>query len=262
MNARDQEIALEARDRLTDGCATMDRLLTGLLDGKGRIADEVHTIRKLGKSLRGGFALFDLKKNAAREIQTIGRMLAGPRDAVSRQHTWQRLGWDGGDTVTSAISSLLEQQTHSAARKPTPESILWCRERVATAIKALETADPSTFPERLEPGLQRLYKKVEKRCRKMADGGDETFHNARKAVKAWLGAAGFLPKGVVVFPKRLNALADLLGDENDLATLSRWLDEHGFTHRFAPGLWKKIRKTRADLQSRAIKDARHLLGKS
>ena len=47
----------------------------------------------------------------------------------------------------------------------------------------------------------------------------------------------------------------MLGDENDLATLSIWLDEHGFTKRFAPDLWTTIKSSRKRLQGKAIKEA-------
>ena len=53
----------------------------------------------------------------------------------------------------------------------------------------------------------------------------------------------------------LDRLAKWLGDENDLATLSGWLEAHGFTERFAPGLWKTVRKARSRLQRKVI---RHL----
>ena len=95
MNFPNDSVTQFAKDRLAGGCDTMRQRLHGLLDAKGRVAEEVHAIRKLGKSLRGGFSLFRLEKSAALEIQAIGRLLAGPRDAVSRLKTWNKLGWVG-----------------------------------------------------------------------------------------------------------------------------------------------------------------------
>jgi hypothetical protein len=77
-------------------------------------------------------------------------------------------------------------------------------------------------------------------------------------VKAWLGAIGFLPEHSVKADPVLHELAEQLGDENDLATLAAWLDEHGFTRRFAPDLWDAIKTSRQRLQRKVIKDAERL----
>jgi hypothetical protein len=232
----------------------MQRLLNGLLDSKGRIAEEVHAIRKLGKSLRGGFSLFRLKESAI-EIQAIGRLLSGPRDAVSRLKTWEKLGWQGDPLVVSAIHGLLEQQTHSAARRPPPEAVAWCVERVAEARKGLTDLPAADLEAVLASGLKKLAKRVRKRFKKLDRGGLEDFHDARKALKAFLGAHGFLPEGAVALDPGVAEIADLLGDENDIATLSAWLVDHGFTRKFAPGLWELLEDRRGKLQQRVIAEA-------
>ncbi len=244
-----------AKAQLTQGCDTLDRLLTGLLDSKGRVAEEVHAIRKLGKSLRGGFSLFGLRKKSAHEIQVIGRLLAGPRDAVSRLSTWHKIGWDEDAAAVSAICGLLDQQTHSAARRPPPETIAWCHERVAAARENLLTLPPENLAAHLTAGLRKLRRQAIKRCRKLNDPSEEDFHDARKALKAYLGALEFLPEGAVAPQPVMAGLAELLGDENDLATLSTWLAEHGFTTRFVPGLWKKLKASRRALRQQAMADA-------
>jgi hypothetical protein len=254
----DQTIALLTRDRLTADCARMKDLLAGLLDSKGKVAEEIHAIRKLGKSLRGGFALFLLGKSAALEIQAIGRLLSGPRDAASRFNTWTKLGWVGDPAVSAAITGLLDQQTHSAARRPPPETISWCADRVSVALDELHSLPEEHLPERIAKGMARLDKRIRNRCRKLNHGKEEDFHQARKAVKAWLGAVGFLPDHSIKTNSILDDLAEQLGDENDLATLATWLDEHGFTNRFAPDLWNAITASRRRLQQKAIKDAKSL----
>jgi hypothetical protein len=254
----DETTSLLARERLTADCTKMKELLVGLLDSKGKVAEEIHAIRKLGKSLRGGLALFLLEKSAAREIQTIGRLLSGPRDAVSRFNTWTKLGWVGDPGISAAIHGLLEQHTHSAARRPPPETIAWCVDRVSAALEELQTIPAEHLPERVGKGLARLEKRALSRCRKLDRQDDEDFHQARKAVKAWLGAIGFLPENSVKADPVLHELAEQLGDENDLTTLAEWLDEHGFTRRFAPELWDAIKTSRRRLQRKAIKDAERL----
>jgi len=253
--------ATAARDRLIEGCESMSHLLPRLLDSKGRVSDEVHAIRKLGKSLRGGFSLFGLGKSSAREIQAIGRLLSGSRDAVSRRNTWEKLGWKSDSLVATTIVGLLDQQTHSAARRPPPEVIAWCIERVDHAREALAALPEDTLKDTIAKGVRQLEKHVKKSSRRMCRRGEDDFHETRKALKAYLGAIGFLESGEITPDPKMTKLAELLGDENDLATLSGWLVEHGFTHRFAPELWKKLEKTRRKLQDLAVDDARLLIQK-
>jgi CHAD domain len=250
----DEDVQI-ASQRLAGSCDVMEQLLNGLLDAKGRVAEEVHAIRKLGKSLRGGFSLFRLGETSAKEIQAIGRLLSGPRDAVSRLATWDKLGWDGDAAATAAIGGLLLQQTHSAARRPPPETIAWCVARVTAARQNLLELPQAELATRISTGLKKLDKQVTKRCKRLNHDGEEDFHDARKALKAYLGALGFLPEGAITLDLKLLELPEILGDENDLATLSTWLDQHGFTENFVPVLWKKLEKSRSRLRKRAIRDA-------
>jgi hypothetical protein len=247
-----------ARDRLANECETMKQLLGGLLDAKGKVAEEVHTLRKLGKSLRGGFSLFRLGKSSALEIQAIGRLLSEPRDAVSRFKTWHKLGWADDAQVAPAIHGLLEQQTHSAARRPPQETIDWCLARVDAASSGLDEVKAEALPQVIAKGLRKLEKRTLKRFAKLDHRAEEDFHEARKAVKALLGATGFLPEGLISTDPKLHDLAELLGDENDLATLSTWLENHGFTPRFAPDLWSLIAAKRHALQKEVIAKAAKL----
>lgn len=259
MNPLSEENARFASVQLATGCDQIERLLKGLLDSRGRVAEEVHAIRKLGKSLRGGFSLFRLAKNSSKEIQAIGRLLSGPRDAVSRLSTWRKLAWEGDPSTVEAIFGLLEQQTHSAARRPPAATMAWCVERVAAARGNLLDLPVESYVSRMEVGMAKLGKQVLKRCRALDQVDGEVFHDARKALKAYLGALGFLPEGTIPRDPTMVELAEILGDENDLATLSHWLEKHGFTADFAPGLWQKITESRKLLQKRAMQDAAALV---
>ncbi len=254
MRLLSQSDAEFVRSQLDSGCNAMAQQLNGLLDSKGRVAAEVHAIRKLGKSLRGGFSLFQLK-DAAAEIQVIGRLLSGPRNAVSRMKTWQKLDWEKEITISKAIFGLLDQHTHSAARRPPIEIIAWCHERVAEARKALMELPVESLQKITRNGAKRLQKKVCSRFSSLDFRNEEGFHESRKALKAFMGAAGFLPESAEPMDPKLAELGDLLGDENDLATLSYWLTEHGFTERFAPSLWKLIKKNRRAMRKQVIADA-------
>lgn len=258
MKSFDAEHARSACEQLTAGCELMALRLHELLDSKGRVAEEVHAIRKLGKSLRGGFALFRLGKSSAKEIQAIGRLLSGPRDAVSRLGTWERIGWADDPSAASAIHELLVQQTHSAARKPPKETVDWCVERVTAARKNLQELPAEGLPDRLSRGMKKLRKRVARRCRSLDRCGEEDFHDTRKALKAYLGALAMLPEQSYPLEKKLAALPELLGDENDLATLSSWLADHGFTDVFVPTLWGKIEDARHELRKEVIRDVAEL----
>ncbi len=249
-----------ASERLAAGCETIEQLLEGLLDSQGRVAEEVHAIRKLGKTLRGGFVLFRLGDSAAREIQVIGRLLSSPRDTVSRFSTWTKLGWNADEATSAAITGLLEQQTHTAASRPPPETISWCVERVRTAREELQQLPPESLAGRIEIGLRKLRKQVIRRCCHLDHRAEEDFHDARKALKAYLGAVEFLPEGTLTPEPVMADLAEILGDENDLSTLSTWLRRHGFTPGFAPDLWQLIRKTRLAIRKQAMTDAAILVG--
>ena len=248
-----------ARERLATGCGTMKQLLNGLLDSSGRVAEEVHAIRKLGKSLRGGFTLFRLEECAALEIQAIGRLLSGPRDAVSRLNTWNKLGWSADPETAAAIVGLLEQHTRSAARRPPPETIAWCLHRVDAALGMLDALPVDSLDKRVSKGLCKLEDKVRKRCSRLDHRAEHDFHEARKALKAWLGAVGFLPGDLSEVVTPLHDLAEMLGDENDLATLADWLRGHGFTPHFAPDLWKSLKMRRRRIQRKAIRCGKSVL---
>jgi len=259
MSSPNHEEARFVREQLAVGCDTMEHLLHGLLDSKRRVAVEVHAIRKLGKSLRGGFSLFRLGQSSAKEIQAIGRLLSSPRDAVSRLNTWKKLAWDDDASAAAAISALLDQQTHSAARRPPPETIAWCVERVTAARKNLQELPEESLAERVEVGLKKLRKQLAKRFGKINHRGEEDFHDARKALKAYLGALGFMPKESFAADPKMTELADVLGDENDLGTLSEWLEARGFTEDFVPSLWDKLTKSRNELRKDAVRDAARLI---
>jgi len=258
MSCDAEHSGIDAARRLADGCRELDGLLQALATGED-IALRVHAVRKLGKSLRGGCAVFGLEKPAGRQIQAVGRLLAASRDAVSRRQTWDRLGWNDGSPAATAIVALLDNQVAATAIAPPAEAIAWCRERVAAALAAVAALDPATLDARAEKGLKKLARAVVKRCRRMPRRGEEDFHDARKALKAHLGAGRFV-HGTSGGDTPHAALAELLGDENDLATLHAWLVAHGFTRAMVPELISRIDQRREPLRARAIQLAEAIAG--
>ncbi|MES2996195.1 MAG: CHAD domain-containing protein [Verrucomicrobiota bacterium] len=247
------ESAALAREKLSTACVEMKRLLDALRDPHhGRVADEIHAIRKQGKILRGGFELFRLKPTAGREIQAIGRLLSGSRDAVSRCSTWRKLDVSGDEQTVAAIAALLEQQIHISTRRPPEVSINWCHARVDAAMELLDSLPARELPERVSKGWKKLQRRARKLCHSLERRNEHRFHEARKALKAWSGAAVFLTDEHPL-KEPAPALMEELGDENDLTVLAAWLRTHGFTPRFAPGVWDILEQKQNKLRRHLVK---------
>ncbi len=231
------------RGHLLGLCNSMDACLLGLLDSKRRVAEGVHETRKVGKALRGGLALVGMPRATLGAVTAVGRMLAGQRDAVSRLKTWQRLGWEDApqaeaDTI-SAVTAMLEKLAHSAGRKPPQEAVAWAVAHIATVRAALVPRSEESLLEALPQGLRRLKRRLAKRLCKlgMRRSDEPAFHEARKGLKAWLGAQILL--GQTANSDCLH-LAELLGDENDLSALEAWLKARGFSKPMAPLMWRHL----------------------
>lgn len=242
------------RERLLGLCDTMEARLHGLLDSKRRVSDEVHEIRKLGKALRGGLILVGMPAETVRAVAAVGRLLAGQRDAVSRRKTWERLGWEDGphveDPSVRAVGAMLEKQARSAGRRPPQEAVVWAEARIWEVRKALARSSEVELQEELPQGVRRLRRRVCKRLKQlgMMECDKPAFHEARKALKAWLGAQALLAEPS---DGECAALAELLGDENDLTALETWLDARGFNKDMSPVVWQLVgdrhRKLRAKI---------------
>lgn len=244
----------DVRDRIATALDEMEHRLHGLLDSKGRVAEETHALRKLGKSIRGGLSLFGLPKSAVRAIGAIGRLLGGPRDAVSRRTTWQRLGLAEGphaaEPSVAAIGALLEQHARSAARRPPRQTISWAEVRLRHTRAALGAIPAADLSHRAEMGLKKLRKRVRLQLRLIVTRhGEEEFHDLRKSIKAWLGALHHLGRTP---DERILQFADLLGDVNDLHVFAGWLDAHGFVRSLAPIPWRAVEEKLAALKHEVL----------
>lgn len=242
----------EVRIRIDEECRRMASLVRSLKETGETPAGGIHEIRKLGKSLRGAFAMIRLRKSAGRDVQAVTRMLSGSRDAAALLQTWRNLDWSADPAVAAAVDALLDRDARAAAQCPPDEAVEWCLARIDSAVAKLAAIDPAALESRATGGFTRLDRRARKRCRRLDRKAAGRFHEARKAIKAWLGAAAFLPQDLRPADPGYHGLAKLLGDENDLATLSRWLDHHGFTRRFAPDLRHRIEQERKDLQRKAV----------
>jgi hypothetical protein len=249
-----------ARTQLVTGCETLERLLLELLElSPGSVATQVHAVRKLGKSLRGGFALFQMGRKPAREIQAVGRLLAGARDATSRLSTLKKLDWLEPLDSGAAIRSLLEHQSQLAAQPLPAEALRWCLERTSNARQCLDNLTLEESPRRIAKGLKKLHRQALIRCSNLDLRNQDAFHDARKALKAYAGAVSFLPPGVIEPNPLMLKLGETLGDENDLATFELWLSEQGFTEPITGELWPTLKRTQKQMRKQLIREARRLI---
>jgi len=266
MSGKSDPVAYAVRQALGKACDEMLRRLHALLKPEHKVAKEVHALRKLGKSVRGGMVLLEMEPETIRTVTAVGRLLGGARDAVSRRTTWERLGLDdgplAGDPSVIAVGAFIKNHAKSATRRPPEEVVSWAEARLHQAKAALKAIPSGELSGRLDEGRKRLAKRLKKRLKRLErdDPGAEELHGARKALKAWLGALGHLDETP---PPAMTALADLLGDINDLHTLADWLHAHGFSPELAPEPWKALREKLDALEKSALAEApgvRVLLG--
>ena len=137
-------------------------------------------------------------------VSTHGTSWAGP--ANPRWPPPSEVCWSNRPTPPPAARRLRPLRGVSRGWMPLRASCKPCRKRI------WRSASPRVLPN--------WRRKAVSRCRKLDHRAEEDFHEARKALKAWTGALGFLHEGTVKVEPILHELAELLGDENDLATLS------------------------------------------
>ena len=245
------------------------------LDGtpKRKLGDGVHDARKSLKRLRAtvrlsrdalGETVYDSENTAFRDT---GRLLSGARDAEVLLETLdgivERAGAELPAGTTAALRARLENDHAHAVAKLRDDA-----GTVAVVVAELEAARmrAATWTFRadgidaLTPGLKRIYRRGRKALRHAErDPSSEHLHEWRKRVKDLWHAEQILrpaaPKKMKKLAKRTHALADLLGDDHDLAELQRYVQTHadclqdGSTQA---ALLAVVDRRRADLQREAL----------
>lgn len=244
------------RAALIAACVEMERLLGGLNDSHGKVAEEIHQLRKLGKRLRGGLAMCGESKPCLRWIAVIGRMLGGSRDATVRARTWRKLeaAEAPAGSVEAAIGALLDLEAAASNRRPPQEVIDWSQAALGQVVSRLAARGDDEVSACAVEGVVRLERQLRKRLKRALQRvRNEDFHECRKAVKAWLGGLSMVVPGVEV-PGAAEAekLAENLGEENDLEVLAAWLTGRGFTPATAGAVWKTLRKRQEKIRRRSI----------
>jgi CHAD domain-containing protein len=235
---------LQLNEPLAEGvrrvaCEQLDRAQAELSGPDGDVAYAVHQVRKRCKKMRGllrlvrgSFVTSYRRENAA--LRDLGRGLSGPRDAQAVLECF--------DTLLDAYSDELAPGAFDGIRRVLVERSRGAHrggelaEQVAGTAAALQDTrlrvsgwrlDKAGFAA-LESGLYRTYRRARKAQRVCyRSPTPERFHEWRKRVKYHWYHLRLLRDLWLVPMKGLageaGQLADLLGDDHDLAVLRETL---------------------------------------
>jgi CHAD domain-containing protein len=216
------------------------------LDGasKQTLGTAVHETRKRLKRLRAclrlsrdalGDETYDRENTAFR---MAGRRLSTARDAQVLVETLdalrKRFAAELPPAATDALRARLKDERERATQALRDDEVA-----IDTTLDELGrartraagwTLDAGGF-DALKPGLRRIYRRGRKRMRKAArEPTTENLHEARKRVKDLWHATQIVrpaaPKKLKRLSKRAHRLADLLGDDHDLAVLRDYVERN------------------------------------
>jgi CHAD domain-containing protein len=202
-----------------------------------KLASAVHDARKSLKRLRATVRLVRgaigdetyRRENAA--FRESGRRLSAARDASVLIEALEKLEKASGEELPREATAEFRRRLEDE-REQALESLAADQAVVAAVVADIERArtragawsfEAQGF-EAFHPGLRRIYRRGRKAMRRaQADPTDENLHEWRKRVKDLWHAEQILrpaaPKKMKKLAKRTHRLADLLGDDHDLAQL-------------------------------------------
>ena len=255
MSAKKTTEPVGVRSALMAACVEMERLLGRLNDSHGRVAEEVHQVRKLGKRLRGALAMCGESKQHIRSLAVIGRMMGGARDATVRVKTWESLGSGKAaeGSIDAAIGALLDLEASAANRVPPQAVVNWSLAAIGQLVNRLAERSEEEMEDAAVEGVTRLERRLRKRLKRaLRTGCSDDYHACRKLVKAWVGGTSLVLPGIELpGAKVAERLADKLGDENDLEVLACWMTRCGFTPAIAEAAWKLLRQRQDRIRRRS-----------
>jgi len=277
--------------RLNDAESADDglrRIARGQIDGAldelgdadgGDPSEAVHEARKGFKRLRATVRLArdDLgddvyrRENAA--FRDVGRRLSGVRDAKVMVETLDALGKRYADELPARPfagfrAALVREQkaAHEELRRDeaTLRDVRAELEDARARVASWPLSDGAGHAI-LAPGFRRIYRRGRKEFRAAAaDTNAESLHELRKRVKdlRYTGqvVGPVAPKRVRKLAKRANTLADVIGDDHDLAVLREAAAERAGTLEGdeLQRLQELVDRRRARLQRKALKSAKKL----
>ena len=182
----------------------------------------VHEARKAFKRLRALVRLTrdqlgdEIRRRENAAFRDAGRQLSGARDAQVLVETLDKLD-------PEAFAVLREALAADAAGDPDTASVRAAVDEARTRVDAWPLDEDSVTA--LAPGVARIQKRGRRAYRDAKkDPSAEHLHELRKRTKDLWHAAQILRADKLA--KRAHKLADLLGDDHDLATLREAADRH------------------------------------
>lgn len=243
----------------------LDSAVVSLRRGDAR---GVHETRKSCKRLRAYSRLLrDLPLDVderAREInallRTTAQGLAQPRESAVAVETFSGLSRPEGITVADwrKLGQELRRQSE-AHQQPSPEALAAAGDALLKARELLATLTAGRLKRGdLRKGLRKTYKRASNAFRR-ADAGDaDALHEWRKRAKR-LEAIQLMLEPLLdepaVPPKRLEPLADLLGEHHDLHELPL---RPGLSEQQRAWLDLAVRKPQAVMERRVRQRGRGL----
>jgi CHAD domain-containing protein len=259
------------------------RIARGQLEGahdeiegasKRKLAGAVHDTRKTFKRLRATVRLArgaigdDTYRFENVAFRDAGRRLSGVRDASVLIETLADLEKRSGDDLPSGVTTRLRGRLERE-RKQALDSLKGDDSLLAAVTADIEAARTRTAAwtfeteglDALEPGLHRIYRRGRTAMKRAkAEPTNEHMHEWRKRVKDLWHAEQILrpaaPKKMKKRAKRTHELADMLGDDHDLAELRLYVGRHrnDFDDRTAQlALLAAINRRRKQLQRQAFR---------
>ena len=232
-----REVRRAAAERLDEAIEHLDRALAD--PGRTDIESAVHEARKRCKSTRGLArlvrpALADDFGRFDRTVRDAANQLSALRDAHAIVSTFDALlaAHPGDERLQAARRRQIE-----LAAAATHDAVTLDDDRISTARTLLaEARDASarwTIPrsfDTIERGIAVTYRQGRRGLRRVqADPSDHEFHEWRKAVKyLWYQVQlvhEAAPSVLGPLADELDVLAEVLGDDHDLAVLVALLDD-------------------------------------
>lgn len=236
--------------RLDPAIETCRQALAALSDRQQDPVENIHTLRKNGKRLRGGLELLGAPEPVLQELRDLGRLLSVARDSTVRVLTMRALCKRAGEAVQAdpEFGVAMRQLVAESKLGGTPPAAVreFTRDRLESVVEWLQDASFGGS-KGVAKRMRRLITRARARLKVIAGKPKrlEDYHETRKAVKALLGAAQFLfsePEAALHREmRRLDRLGEDLGWVQDLDVLGEWLDDHGLTTARLPVLHQSLR---------------------
>lgn len=239
--------------------AEVDYALAEMRAAARRPASAVHQCRKAIKRLRalvrlaGGEA--DARREIDRKLRDAGRLLAAARDAEVIRKTAARLCTDNA----------LARSSVPGGRRAAAKLDRDVSRRVVHRLSAVGAAIGEHFdghtrtPESLGASIERTYRKAARLMQRFRERGGRTLaHDWRKSVQRYANQLKLVsdlePDRAAVEIERLDALAECLGEFNDLTILRASLEAGhvGRDEKSRSTLRKLARARQAVLRQRAL----------